>query len=115
MKKIFVCVLSLVIALGLFTACGNHDPGLRTYTVYCYGAENAEEIAGVVIQFCTDTACTTVTSDAQGAAVFTGPPANYHVKIVTVPGGWEPAQEETEWDTGTSGEVYRLPFRATGN
>ena len=116
MKKVLVCVSALAVALSLFAACGKtggDGPDVCTYTVYCYGAENGEEIGGVVINFCTDTACTPVTSAEGGAAVFTGPPANYHVQIVKIPAGWKLAQEETEWETGPCGETYRIPFRAT--
>ena len=92
----------------------DYDPNVCTYTVYCYGAENNEDVEGVVINFCTDTACTPVTSAAQGAAVFTGPPAKYHVQIVKIPEGWELAQDAAEWDAEPFGEVYWIPFTATG-
>ncbi len=95
----------------------DNDPGVCTYTVQCCVKEAGGEltgVAGVVINFCTDTACTPVTTDENGAAVFTGPPAKYHVQIVRVPEGWKPAQEETEWDTGPSGENYRISFTRTG-
>ena len=96
----------------------DYDPGICTYTVHCYADEESEEligIEGVVLNFCTDTACTPVTTTAQGTAVFTGPPAAYHVQIVKVPEGWELAQTETEWQTAPFGEVYWIPFAAAGD
>ena len=64
----------------------------------------------MIVNFCTDTACTPVTTSEQGTAVFTGPPERYHVQIVSVPTGWKLAQEETEWYTEPFGETYRIPF-----
>ena len=120
--------LALLLLLGCLTGCGSpqtgkndappsgtdKDPGLRSYTVCCYDADNGEAVEGVVINFCTDTACTPVTSGEDGTAVFTGPPANYHVQIVRIPAGWKLAQEETEWYTESFGETCRIPFAEVG-
>ena len=133
MKNALIYVLCLVIALSLLSACGktgdaeqsgpetaapaadaDHDPDVRTYTVSCYCAETGEPVGDVVVNFCTDTACTPVTSSETGAAVFTGAPAEYHVQIVRIPEGWELAQEDTEWDAGPFDETWRIPFTATG-
>ena len=95
-----------------FTGAGT-DTGLCTYTVYCYGAVNGEVVTGAVINFCTDTACTPVTSDEKGAAVCTGPPAQYHVQVVKAPEGWTLAGD-AEWITEPYGQTFWIPFTEAG-
>ncbi len=91
----------------------NYDPGVCTYTTYCYGVENYEDVEGVVVNFCTDTTCTPVTSAESGAAVFTGPPTRYHAQIVRIPEGWELASGQSEWTTEPYGETYWIGFKET--
>ena len=86
------------------------DPGTVTYTVSCYSEEDHEGIGGVIVNFCTDTSCVPVTSSESGEAIFTGPPAEYHVQIVKVPDGWAIAQGEGAWVTGPFGEIFPIPF-----
>ena len=88
----------------------DYDPGLCTYQVICYGAEQYEDVEGVVVNFCTDTTCVPVTSAERGIAVFTGAPARYHVQIVKIPEGWELAEGESEWYTEAYGESFWIPF-----
>ncbi|MBQ9880494.1 MAG: hypothetical protein IJM45_08700 [Clostridia bacterium] len=114
--------LNILLLLSCLTGCDNarpsegtdNDPGLCTYTVYCRGADNRDAIQGVIINFCTDTTCTPVTSSEQGEAVFTGAPAEYHVEIVKIPDGWELAQDEAEWYTGTQSETREILFAEVG-
>lgn len=125
MKRLSL-LLGLLLLLGCLTGCGTQqqDPGTTeppasgaevcTYTVYCLAAENGEGIEGVIVNFCTDDACTPVTSGEDGAAVFTGPPMRYHVQIVKVPAGRTLAQEETEWYTEACSETYRVHFAEVG-
>ena len=119
-------ILALLLALGCLTGCGSARPGknaapdtenahasapeLSSYTVFCCSAKSGAGIEGVVLNFCTDTACTPITTSAQGEAVFTGPPASYHVQIVQIPAGWKLAQEEADWYTEPSGGRCRVPF-----
>lgn len=91
----------------------DYDPSLSTYTVYCYGAEGYEDVTGVVVTFCTDTTCVPVTSADQGAAIFRGTPAKYHVKIMTVPEGWQ-LSGSAEWDTELYGQIFWVPFTKVG-
>ncbi len=114
--KQMLCLLLAACLLPAAAGCAakTDEPELCTYTVYCCGAENGEAVEGVIINFCTDVSCTPVTSAEQGAAVFTGPPASYHVQIVKIPEGWELAQDETEWETEACGEVRRILFREVG-
>ncbi len=97
--------------LDLFAAYTGegYDPSRSTYTVYCYGAEGYEDVTGVVITFCTDTTCVPVTSAEEGAAIFHGPPARYHVKILSVPEGWA-LSGDAEWDTEPYGQIFWVPF-----
>ena len=91
----------------------DYDPSLSTYTVYCYGAEGYEDVTGVVVTFCTDTTCVPVTSADQGAAIFLGTPVKYHVKIMTVPEGWQ-LSGSAEWDTELYGQIFWVPFTKVG-
>ena len=101
--------------LDLFAAYTGegYDPSRSTYTVYCYGAEGYEDVTGVVVTFCTDTTCVPVTSADQGAAIFRGTPAKYHVKIMTVPEGWQ-LSGSAEWDTELYGQIFWVPFTKVG-
>ena len=92
----------------------DYDPHICTYTVCCYGIENGEKIEGVIVNFCTDTTCTPVTSAEDGIAAFTGPPAGYHIQVIKIPEGWELADSENEWTTRHYGETYWLGFKETG-
>ena len=85
----------------------NFDPSVSSYTVYAYGNENSEKIAGAVINFCTDTACTPVrTSEDMGKAVFSGTPEKYHIQVVSVPDGWQPVTKEDLYTETYSGTFY---------
>lgn len=91
----------------------NYDPNLCTYTIYAYGSTDYEDIVGAVFTFCTDTACYPVTTAEFGKAEFVGPPAEYHIKLVSVPDGWQP-DIEVDWTTNVYGETFWVPFSATG-
>ena len=91
----------------------NYNPRRCTYTVYCYGVEDGADVTGVMVNFCTDTACTPVTSADLGAAVFTGAPEEYHVEIVKVPEGWK-LVDEPEWTTHLYDETFWIGFEPSG-
>lgn len=91
----------------------NYNPKRCTYTVYCYDVDGGADVNGVVVNFCTDTACTPVTSADQGAAIFTGAPEQYHVQIVKVPEGWK-LVDEAEWTTHLYDEIFWIGFEASG-
>ena len=80
---------------------------------YTFAAEGYEDVTGVVVTFCTDTTCVPVTSADQGAAIFRGTPAKYHVKIMTVPEGWK-LSGSAEWDTELYGQIFWVPFTKVG-
>ena len=89
-----------------------YDPAVCTYKVNCYGSENYEDIANVTVNFCTDNACFPVTSNDKGVAIFTGPPAEYHVQIAGVPDGWQ-ADGETDWYTEPYSQTFYVAFSQT--
>lgn len=91
----------------------DYDPTLCTYTVFAYDSAEYDPVEGVVVNFCTDTACTPVTTAQTGRAVFTGPRASYHVQIVQSPEGWLPDGND-EWITEPYGQLFLLPFSETG-
>lgn len=46
-------------------------------------------VEGVIANVCDDTACTPMTSDADGLVQFTYPPFAYHIQVIKVPDGYE--------------------------
>ncbi len=91
----------------------SYDPALCTYAVGAYDVDTYAYVGGVVVNFCTDTACTPVVTTEDGPALFTGAPAEYHVQIVQAPDGWT-AVGETEFYTEAYGQTFWLPFREAG-
>ena len=105
MKKMGM-LLALLLLCGLL-GCGAARE--TSYTLSCRG-EDGSPVAGVMINFCTDTACSPVLSGEDGNAVFTGAPEEYHVQVVRVPEGWE-LLGETEWTAGPESRSFALRFR----
>ena len=92
---------------------GDHyDPNLCTYTFMVYTGYH-EGVEGAVINVCTDTACTPVTTDKEGVAVFTGVPAKYHVQIVSLPKGLR-ASGTGELTTQPYGQTFYLKAEEEG-
>lgn len=75
----------------------DYDPSVCLYTVHVTDLEN-RPVAGAVVNFCTDTTCTPVTTDLGGTAIYEGPAAQYHVQLLSVPDGWQ-ILTETEFIT----------------
>ena len=105
MKKL--ALLPALLLLCCLLGCGTAKES--RYTVSCRG-EDGSPVAGVMINFCTDTACSPVTSGEDGNAVFTGTPEEYHVQVVRVPAGWE-LLGEAEWTAGPESQSFTLTFR----
>ena len=91
----------------------DYDPSVCTYTVILYDRYTYDEIPGAVVNFCTDTVCTPITTDENGAAVFTGAPARYHVQIVGLPEGCS-AGEAADFTTEPYGQTFWIPVEGTG-
>ena len=105
MKKLAM-LTALLLLLCCLWGCGGKE---SSYTVSCR-VEDGTPVAGVMINFCTDTACSPVISGEDGNAVFTGAPEEYHVQIVKIPAGWE-LVGEAEWTTEAESQSYRVTFR----
>ena len=76
--------------LDLFRAHlpGEQSAGGVSYTVTLVDRDG-KGVGGCIVNFCTDTACTQVVSDAEGVALFRGEPYGYHVQILSLPDGYE--------------------------
>ncbi len=117
--KYFCMILALALTLGCLTCCASktssesetEDPSKCTYTVNVTSLEDGKGIEGVMINFCTDYACTPVTTDEDGTAVFTGDPYKYHVQIIKCPEGFE-MPEESDWYTEEKTETYNIKLAA---
>jgi hypothetical protein len=75
--------------------------------------ENYMPIEGVVINFCTDSACTPVTTDADGLAVFTGMRYRYHVQVIKIPEGYEFVDPD-EYDLEPYDQNFSIMLRKVG-
>lgn len=84
----------------------NYNPSVCTYTVYVYGEINGEDVIGAVLNFCSDTACTPVTTAELGCAEFSGAPGRYHVQVVKMPAGWKLAYD-------ADADFYTEPYDQT--
>ncbi len=116
MKKLTLLLALLLLSLCL-TGCGGvggsaEEPALCTYTVSCRGLDG-RGLAGVMINFCTETTCTPVSSGEDGNAVFTGAPEAYHVQIIRIPEGWE-LEGQAEWTTEAGDQDFSISFREAG-
>ena len=88
----------------------NYDPNKCTYTVYAYDTED-NMVAGVVVNFCTETSCTPVTTNEEGVATFSGAPGRYHVQIVKWPDGRSLYYEsDAEFYTEPYAQSFWIPF-----
>ncbi len=65
--------------------------------------ENLSPVPGCMVSFCTDTACTTAVSNAQGTASFTGDPQVYHIQIIKLPEGYHLLDESEQYTERTGG------------
>jgi len=68
-------------------------------------------VTDVVINFCTDTTCTPVTTAEMGRVIFTGHPAKYHAQIARAPEGWQ-LIDAGDWYTEPYSQTFRIPFSA---
>lgn len=51
--------------------------------------QNGAPVPGCVINFCTDDSCVPVIADEAGKAVFSGEPFTYHLRVISVPDGYD--------------------------
>ena len=93
MKKLIAAVTVLCLALGLLCGCGAAKDKTAKYMVLVMDQENAP-VPGALVEFCTDTLCSTVTTDETGMAELEGEAAAYTVHILKVPEGFAPYELE---------------------
>ncbi|MBO4415660.1 MAG: hypothetical protein J5824_06735 [Lachnospiraceae bacterium] len=89
----------------------DNDPGVCEYVFYAYGPEE-EPIEGVIINICNNDKCIPITTDADGSAVFTGEPEEYHVQVARAPKGWQTVGGN-EFYTGLRSQEFVVLFKKT--
>ena len=71
--------------------------------------QNGDPVPEVVVNFCTDTACTPCEADESGTIVYNGKPDAYHVQIIDYPEGYSCDESFEMYTPETYGEwVLRL-------
>jgi peroxiredoxin len=71
--------------------------------------QNGDPVPEVVVNFCTDTACTPCEADEDGTIAYTGKPDVYHIQIIDYPEGYSCDESFEMYTTKTYGEwVLRL-------
>lgn len=63
------------------------DTVLQAYILHIID-QNGAPVPGVIVNFCTDTACTAQKSDESGTIAFAGEPDIYHVQLLKAPSGF---------------------------
>ena len=96
MKKTVCIILALVLALALFTACGESGPKQNVNVTVC--DESGKGIAGVRVQACDDKTCMVAETDADGKAGFEIPQNVVDVHILKVPEGFAPVEDVFKTD-----------------
>ena len=76
------------------------------WALYFYD-QNGDPVPGCIVNFCSDTACNPVVSNAKGLAVFQGPAYEYHLQVIKVPAGYE-FDTTQEFTTNAEGGAYRV-------
>jgi hypothetical protein len=71
--------------------------------------QNGDPVPEVVVNFCTDTACTPCEADEDGTIAYTGKPDVYHIQIIDYPEGYSCDESFEMYTPVTYGEwVLRL-------
>ena len=97
-KRILALCFALILVVGLLTACGGKTPGNeKTPSSYevLVNDKAGKPVAGVSIQFCSDTECVLGKTDANGIAVFEKEAGKYTVHVLKAPEGY--AADDTEY------------------
>ena len=64
------------------------------YLILVRDAEDGTPVAGVMVQFCSDTMCMVGLADENGYAFFEADPGNYTAHVLKAPEGYEATGEE---------------------
>lgn len=89
------------------------DVAENHYAVFFYDSETGKGVEGCSVSFCTDMDCVTAVSDETGLASFTIPPQVYHVKIVSLPDGYQAPEGDEEGYSEAAGTLYCIPLSKT--
>ena len=89
-KRVLALCLALILALSILAGCGK----TASYEVLVKD-EAGKPVAGVTIQFCSDTECLMGTTDENGSAVFDQKAGRYTIHVLKVPEGYAP--DDTEY------------------
>ena len=92
MKRTLAIVLALILAIGVLAGCGKKAPSKYEVLV---NDQSGKPVAGVLVQFCSDTVCIMGETDANGIAVFEKAVGKYTVHILKAPDGF--AKDDTEY------------------
>ena len=74
-------------------AAGEFPSQTDGYIIFVKDANTEEPLAGVKVQFCSDTMCMMGVTDNTGAAVFNMDPGNYEAHILKQPKGYQKSSE----------------------
>ena len=89
-KRVLALCLVLILALSVLAGCGKQ----AGYEVLVKD-EAGKPVAGVTIQFCSDTECVMGTTDENGSAVFDQKAGSYTIHVLKAPEGY--AADDTEY------------------
>ena len=84
---------------------GNPEDAPQAYEVMVVD-QNGNPVKGVVVNFCTETACTPQETDETGLITFTGDPDVYHVQIIEAPDGYSWDEEKEIYTSRKYGEMF---------
>ena len=107
MKKTICIILSSVIVLLLFAACGRGISGQNVKVTVC--DESGKPVAGVKVQACDDTVCMVSDTDAAGLAGFTLSKNVVDVHILKVPESFATVGDVFRTDTSGNLAVTLQP------
>ena len=96
MKKFVSIILVSVLALMLFTACGDSGSKLNVNVTVC--DESGKPVAGVKVQACDDKTCMVADTDADGKAGFEITQNVVEIHILKVPEGFAPVEDVFKTD-----------------
>ena len=78
------------------------------YVIFVKDANTEEPLAGVKVQFCSDSQCMMGLTDNTGAAVFNMDPGNYEAHILKPPAGYQKNSETAELTADDRLAVFEL-------
>jgi len=86
----------------------NDESSVDAYIIHVLD-QNGDPVPEVVVNFCTDTACTPCEADEDGTIAYTGKPDVYHIQIIDYPEGYSCDESFEMYTPVTYGEwVLRL-------